>query len=767
MQDARKHLEDPISGLIFFDPVSTRSLKSNSGKTFEREGIEEWIRRRKHQGLAVTDPLTNEEISEELTSNDLVRSMARAFVEAHPNLYAEDKVYLPQSIKDSLVTSIRTAKIQEIKDALQKDPRLITTGLNKEGSTALQVASQQQSLEVFQLILDKLPAGESEKRKQAILKERSLDLTRDIGQYLGIEGLDVWCQYLKFDAVFFYHSLAQHAILTHDSTLLSIIIPRINVNMQETKTGFTFLHTAVKICVERINNQRVTKISDENLVIIKLLFENGADGKLTSNEGLTPAKLADQLGRSDLAVAVETERRRVKFAPLIEPLQARIRDLESQCAVLELAKAQVLLELKKHEQAIVQAQTDQRKQLAVSEGLLQLEQQKHIQAFVPKAIKSITCSSKIKMMLPVGSNYLVCGLANEGYDHSAVTQLVIFDLSKPSDKSIVSSIKLTERSDSCRLSMQTVDEDRFVYCFEKTDQRSNNKESVKIILWNIANKSQEKAYALVYDHVNIVQVINSEMVLISGKREYQDECALLNLKSGEVKPHKHLELVDFNEWNSVKPTYFKSNVELAYIYYEKNRSNRMGSPKEIRLYNALKNTNLCLTQEEVESFEHSSSKLIFKFISSKLIAISRRSQYNRQENPAIKIFDIDKKHFIHTFIMPPFKQQGWNTPVSEGFYDVCLTPDGLFMTVYHDPEQTKGEGSRLIIWEMGTGQVKFTIPIEGHVKQLTFDETRKVLYASTGNSVQIYQIYPESVLNKAIAEKTLPNTTVRSKTLNL
>ncbi|MBX9586586.1 MAG: hypothetical protein K2X50_04945 [Gammaproteobacteria bacterium] len=767
MQKILQDLKDPISGLIFYDPVSTRT-KTKTGKTYEREQIEEWIRRRKESNLPITDPLTSEEISDELISNDLVRSMARAYVEEHPEVYDEDKVYLPQAIKNELATAIREGNTQQIKDTLQKDPRLTTTSLNKEGLTVLLAASEQASVEVFRLVLGKLPADESEKRKAEILKEGSLILTQKVAQTMGVEGLDAWCQYLKFDAQFFYHSLAHQAIVRHIPTLLNTLFPRITVNLQETKTGFTFLHTAVKACAERLG-KAAEKIPDDELTIIISLFENGADGKIPSNDGETPPKLAERLCNSLLSTRIEKERRRVKFAFLIEPLQDQIRDLTSKCLQLELAKAQLLLALQKHEQAIVVAQRTQSEQLAISQGLLQLEQQKQLKAFVPSVIKSITCGKKIKVMMPVGADFIVCGVTEE--DHGSVSRLFVIDLTKSSDQSILSSIKLSERTNSNRFTMLAVDEKRFIFCFESTEQRGNNKEPVKLVLWNIVNKAEEKNYPLAYTNVNIVQVINANSVLISGKREYKDECALLDIKTGKITQHKHLELVDFNEWHSEmpRPTCFRSSVELAYVHYEKDRNHRGGTPKEIRLYNALSNTNLCLTNEEVETFQSSSSKVIFKFISPKLIVVSARSQYSRQNTPTIKIFDIEKKQYIQTYNTPPFKQKGFNTPVSEGFSDACLTPDGLFIAVYHDPEQTHSEGSRLIIWELATGQTKYNIPLQGNIKHLHFDERRNVLYASNGNSIQVYQIYPENVLQKTRATKQDVDTptTGSGKTFNL
>lgn len=759
MQEALKRLECPITGQIFYDPVTvtTKSVKNKTSKTFEREAIEQWIQRLKKSGAVITDPMSREEISEELASNDIVRGMARDYVQAHPELYEQDYVYLPDSVKNELIDAIQAGEIQQIKDTLQKDPRLITTNLNGDGLTALQAVSQQASLDVFRLILEKLPKIESDKHKHQILKEGNLAFIATISHYLGIQGLDIWCQYLKFDMQFFYRFLSQQAILRHDAELLSILIPRSNINMQETNTGFTFLHTAVQVCTERLANINSAEVTASDLLVINVLLNNGADAKKRDNNGDTPGQLAEKLGNSLLARAVENERRRIKYAPLIDPLKERIRELEVKCYQLELAKAQLLLKLTKHEQAIVETEQTQRQQLAVSEGLLQLKQQKQIQAFVPKLIKSIFPRlNNIGQTLKIGANFLVCVSSSGGMEYKS--EIIIYDLSKASDKCIVATIILDETFPEI-IPIHGVDDKRIVYL-----AREYNKEiwdGTKIVVYNIEANLQEKAYIMNKKKysldITIIQVINAEWVFFCWSHPNDSvSYALLNLISGEERALQcSTQIFDRKSYYGTVSKSCYLNSELA---YQNNSYDRGRHSKNIKLYDVMTNTHSSLLEGVAAAYEYPAANLdVFKFVSTNLLAIS--VHYANVVDKSIQIINVNTKKIVRTlhltFEAPNERSQG------RGLFDVCLTSGGLLIVGYYAQEP------RMVILELSTGLTKYNIPIkEG---KFIFDEIRNVLYVSHYKGVDAYQVYPDKILNNTSAgtQKSDYKTETSGKIFNL
>ncbi|MBX9702763.1 MAG: hypothetical protein K2X39_01290, partial [Silvanigrellaceae bacterium] len=400
------------------------------------------------------------------------------------------------------------------------------------------------------------------------------------------------------------------------------------------------------------------------------------------------------------------------------------------------------------EQQLAAVQVTHGKQLAVSQALLDLEEQKKMKSFVPCILRSINLKDAVKSMISVGPHFLVC-LLGKKEDYHGGSSLAIIDLRQTSDKCLLKIIDLDARNSNLRrFSFAPVGHDHFIYCFEVEKNQQDKQDLSEIILWNIANLQQESSFQVPYKGVNIIEVLTAKRVLISGTKNYKGACAILELKTGKVQPHPHLEIVDFNGWHDriVAPTYFPGQVELAYLVYESER-NRTTTPKELRLYNCETFQNTVITSENIKDFEASSSKPIFKFISPTLIAISNRSQYENRGNIHLRLLNTETKLYTQTFSPPELKtSSGWgNTPSYQGFFDACLLPDDVLVAICDDPESKNASESRLLMWNLKTAQLTYNISVQGNARRLHYDEERDVLYCSNNNQIQVYQVKPTSM----------------------
>ena len=229
-------------------------------------------------------------------------------------------------------------------------------------------------------ILTEIPKDELEKIKEGFFQKANLVLITNIVSYQGIHGLGMWTEFLYLDSSFFYQQLAYKAINLHDITLLETILPRNNINLQDTKTDLALLHVGVKACVHRSKLTTPSTTHEDQQAIIKLFFDKGANGKLADNQGHTHEQLAVALGNFALATNFKAERQRIKLAPFLKSLHARISQLESKCNMLDMARIQLSLDLKKHDSIIVEAQAAQNKPLAVSEALIKMSNDQKLKA---------------------------------------------------------------------------------------------------------------------------------------------------------------------------------------------------------------------------------------------------------------------------------------------------------------------------------------------------------------------------------------------------
>lgn len=735
-----KGWKDPINGLFFYDPVTT-----SDGQTYEREQIEKWFQTCEKEQKPITSPLTNSPITTTLTPNITVRSQVKAYLLSHPDLYEADKVYLSNGLKKEVVQAISTGKLDNIKSSLEKDPRLITTALTDSAETAFILSCKQPSLEVFRFILGKLPTQTSS--AFALGSDEFFEHTKIIAQHLGSEGLGIFYEACQFEPVKFYNIIAFQAAAKNEVPLLLTVLPKITITVFELQKNRTLLHTAVLACCERLKKTSQTKPTEQDLNMIRTLFSQGANGKTEDKDKFTPAQLAYKLGFPEVAQAVEAERRRIKLAPLLAPLETTISELRKKSTLLEERDAAQSLRVQQLEQQVAALQVSQSKQLAVSLALQDLEEQKALKAFVPSVIRSFNFKDHVKIIIPVGAHHLVCAFSKKE-DHHGMSSLAVIDLRKSADQSLVKMIDLDVRgSNQSRLSIAAIDNEHFIYCHEVEKDHQNKQENTTIHLWNISTLQQEKTYDIPYKKLNVVQVIPGNKVLLSGDKNYKMECFILELKTAKIQPHPHLEIPDFSSgWYDrvVAPTYFKSQLELAYIAYEKER-NRSSTPKELRLYNCETFQNTVLTTNNVQEFESSSSSALFKFISPDIIAISNRSQYEKQGNVQLRLFNIRTKLFTQTFVTPELKAQGWNTPTYNGFADACLLPGDILVATCDDPESKNSNGSRLLMWDLKTSQLKFNIPLQGEAKKLVYDEQRAVLYCTNNSQIQVFQVKPTNI----------------------
>lgn len=731
------HLVCPISGQCFYDPVTT-----SNGQTFEREKIEAWIQQCIDKKKPITCPNTNTEITAVLTPNALVRGMAREFVEKNPQIYKDDELYLPNRLKEDLVSAISSGDSKLITAALAVDPRLVTVELNAAGQDAFELACEQSSLAVFTLIISKVPVEKLQMIK--IGSDESFAISKSIASHLNVSGLEVLSDYLKFDPKIYYTILAFQAIMKFDLTLLEIVLTKVDVNVHQVPSKRTMLHAAVFACLDKADSKsRPIVVSEEMNRLFGSLFMFGANGKIVDKDNMTPTQLALKLGFPELAKIIETERRRAKLAPLFEPLQQQIALLTERNNLLEQKNAAQAARLLNHEQKIVQLESQQESQLAISRGLAEIERQKKIKAFVPVITKSFNFKDKVKDVIAVGPHHLVCSLADEN-SRGVISSMAIVDLRKPATQSIVKSIPFSDKvpyHGSLRFSFMSIDETRFVYCNEINEY--NKHHPVNLILWNVSSMQKERDFLIPYEKINLVQVIDKKRLLISGEKKYERQCSILDLASGHVEFHQHLALLDFLRDEYTVPTSHHSSVDLAYVAYEKDRHGH--SPKEFRLYNCLTLQNIFLSRDNISDFSGSSSRKIFKFISNDLIAMSSKSQYGQRELPQLRLFNIQSKNYVQTFIPPKLPSAGFSNYSYEGFFDVCLISEDILVALIDDPGNKAGATNKLIMWDLKTSQIKHTVFLDENAKKLLYDEQRQVLYCKNSNSVDVIQVFPEAL----------------------
>lgn len=298
------HLICPISGQYFYDPVF-----SSNGQTFEREEIEKWIQQCKKNKKPITCPNTNTTINDTLTPNVTIRGLAREYAEEHPELYENDKIYLPNSLKQELISAIQSGDCKLITDALGKDPRLVKVGLNSEGDSAFILSCKQENIEVFSLLLKRLPANKIESLK--IGSDETFALTQTLTPHLKLAGLKALSDHLKFDTKIFFTILAFRAVNASDIGLLKIVLENIDVNVYELANRRTLLHTVVLAHAKKLQDNGQAEITEEEHCILKALFSAGANAKIVDKDNLTPSQLALKLGLSAFAKALDNERRSI------------------------------------------------------------------------------------------------------------------------------------------------------------------------------------------------------------------------------------------------------------------------------------------------------------------------------------------------------------------------------------------------------------------------------------------------------------------------
>ncbi len=107
----------PIGQQVMVDPVTT-----SDGHTYERDKIEEWLL---HRGMN-TSPVTNVRLANKtLTTVVVVRNQIRAFLDKHPKLVDQDRVYLPKAAVFRFATVVEKKDKRGFEDMVRSDYRVL------------------------------------------------------------------------------------------------------------------------------------------------------------------------------------------------------------------------------------------------------------------------------------------------------------------------------------------------------------------------------------------------------------------------------------------------------------------------------------------------------------------------------------------------------------------------------------------------------------------------------------------------------------------
>lgn len=707
VQDETEKYRCPISLLIFLDPVV-----ASDGHTYEREEIEQVI-----NSANPVSPKTREVLTKTLTPNHDKRGAVIEYLEAHPELYDQNEVYLSTKLKQRLVDALQEGNVKEVTETLQKDSRLIKIALTDSGKTCLSLSCMQTSLDVLKIVLKRSSdLVKAELRLPSTLA--AFELLSDVAKNMGNAGLETWCQALDITpSEAFLSSLAFCAVSLKDLGLLKAATEKLSVDFVEAQTKRSLLHKAAQACIESLQTKKSSEVPAELVAIIKYLYSRNINAKLKDKDGLTAAELATHCGYPMITVGMETERRRAKLLPIFGPLQ------ESQ--------AKLLVEVRRlaaeNTQLRSALDSTQQELSALSSTLIGAELKKIEQAFKPSTCKSYSHMGEVSGIIMVGQNHMVAGVVDSS--SSSQGKICVWDLSKPSNASCIKTITIEKGSGfKGDNDFFALDDSRFVFLEKRGKPQGQHTPPAKLVIWNVVTNEEEKSFALEHSHVRLIQAVNKTTVFFScsrGKSNFR--AALFDITTGKVTPHEYLDVQDYD-----RTTFISDGAEPRLGYIKEGRSDKKG----LYLHNCLtrEGTSL-LTGDELYGYSEFTS--VFKFISKTLIAI--RLGDHRDKKP-LRLFDLQGQQFVQSFSHPKVKQ-GWDEapPLVLGASSAGTDRVATVAVVK--------ENFQLIIWDMLSGTAKHQVEISAkmteHPIPMMYDAHRDLLYVVCGDVINAIQLNPD------------------------
>ncbi|KAG2391891.1 hypothetical protein C9374_013376 [Naegleria lovaniensis] len=117
--DVPNHFQCPISKLIMYAPV-----KNMYDKTYERESIEQWWKTLYTKQQPLTDPLTNQNVSDRTLHEDVdLKNQIQEFLNENPHLrFSINETYFPKQIIREMKVAIDSENIEKVRFLLSQFP---------------------------------------------------------------------------------------------------------------------------------------------------------------------------------------------------------------------------------------------------------------------------------------------------------------------------------------------------------------------------------------------------------------------------------------------------------------------------------------------------------------------------------------------------------------------------------------------------------------------------------------------------------------------
>ncbi len=287
----------PITSQIMTEPV----MLIDSGNTYEREGILQWLEKNN------TDPLTNEILNNKsIKPNLMAKRLIVSFLDKHkltyPNLIHE--TYFPDSLKAILVSALQKNDISLFAQTLSTDCRLLSDEL-KDKKNLFTIACESASLEILNIVFNKLQ--DKVKNIFGLEQGNGIALFFMVSRRLGLDGAQLIAKYSDWKDVDF-QNLLDNAVGKNDIEIAKItlqlgakttpaILDKSYIAYQSyDKSDFAILKLLIRSGA-LINDLLLKSIQNQHSALIEFLLLEAA--------GQTNPNIIDSNGRNALMLAVD------------------------------------------------------------------------------------------------------------------------------------------------------------------------------------------------------------------------------------------------------------------------------------------------------------------------------------------------------------------------------------------------------------------------------------------------------------------------------
>ncbi len=297
-----------VTGQIMSDPV----ILTESGETYEREGIERWLLN--HD----TDPLTNERLANKnLAPNRSIKRSIVTFLDKHsfdryPELWEE--VYVPKQLTQQLLTALQSGEEQETRRLVGQAPHLLIKPDDQQ-KTLLHLICEQGNATLLQWSIKQL--GEQFLQHPLTVEEDGAACFRSLVNAGKTGAARVWSQALNWSREDYEIELEQalkakevQAIesciaLGADANGITQRFPFIHLAIEESNSKLLEVLLKAGVSINKADNIGETPLHKAVYLnkpeMIKLIMDAKPDLNLNNREGKTALETALELKRYEAA----------------------------------------------------------------------------------------------------------------------------------------------------------------------------------------------------------------------------------------------------------------------------------------------------------------------------------------------------------------------------------------------------------------------------------------------------------------------------------